>query len=172
MSIVKEMNLYDVDVDTGEVTQLSSSRQYRGSMLGDGYIVVYKNALENLLDKGASYTALRIYIKIMSMQNFGTKVVIQNKFLYESLGICRNAYYTALNWLIDNHFVKKDSENGINAFVLNPKHTACGTASLKKRAALWSMSKEDVAKLNQAAESASAKKVEKINSALQPRPLH
>lgn len=144
MSIVKETSVFDVDVDTGEITPLSSSRLYRGSMLGDGYIVVYKNALNALLEKGASYTALRIYLKIMSMQTFGSKVVIQNKYLYESLGICRNAYYAALNWLVDNNFIKKDSENGINAFVLNPKHTACGTASLKKRTALWSMTAKEI----------------------------
>lgn len=144
VSVVRETHLFDVDADTGEITQLSSSRMYRGSMLGDGYIVVYKRALEGLLEKGASYTALRIYLKLMSLQNFGAKVVIQNKYVYENLGICRNAYYTALNWLVDNGFVKKDTENGMNAFILNPKHTTCGTASLKKRNSLWSMTAEEL----------------------------
>lgn len=166
MSIVRETSVVDVNPETGEVTPLGSSRTYRGSLLGDGYIVVYKNALEGLLSKGASYTALRIYIKIMSLQNFGAKVVIQNKYLYESLGICRNAYYTALNWLVDNGFVKKDTENGINAFVLNPKHTACGTAALKKRAQLWSMTAED---LKSAADKAKeAKRVKNLNEVLPP----
>lgn len=165
MSLVRETHLLDVNVETGEVTPLSSSRTYRGSMLGDGYIVVYKSALERLLSEGASYTSLRIYLKLMSLQNFGAKVIIRNKYMYESLGICERAFYKAMKWLIENDFVKKSDENGYTAYLLNPKHTACGTASLQTRSKLWSI-KAPPKKPNSSEEALQAKRVEAVQKAI------
>ena len=137
--VVQEMNLFELDDETGELTPLSHSSKIKGSQFGEGWIVVYKKSLDKLVDEQAPYTAMKIYCKLMGMQDFGPEIRVQNKFLYESLGITAKAYYKALKWLEDRHFIKRTVALGQNAFVLNPSYTACGKSSLDRRKFLWSM---------------------------------
>lgn len=139
MPLVKQTNLFNVNSETGELEPVSSATHYKGSMLGDDWVVVYTRALERLLELNASYTALRIFLKLMSLQTFGKTVKIQKKYLYESLGLCRNSFCKALKWLKDNNFLKELEEDGQNAFLLNPEVTTRGTDSLPGKRLLWSM---------------------------------
>lgn len=139
MSIIKQVSLFKEDKETGEILPLSSSTMYKGSQLGDDWIVVYTKAINKLLESQASYTALRIYLKLMALQTFGKTIKIQKKYLYEQLGLCRNAFCKALKWLKDNDFLQEVEEEGQSAFLLNPNVTTRGTDSLSAKKLLWSM---------------------------------
>lgn len=137
--VIQEFNLFELDEETGEVTPLSHSSKVKGSQFGEGWIVVYKKSLDKLIDERAPYTAMKIYCKLMGMQDYGSEIRIQNKYLYESLGITAKAYSKAIKWLEERHFIKRTTTMGQNAFILNPSYTACGKSSLDKRKFLWSM---------------------------------
>lgn len=137
--VIQEFNLFELDEETGEISPLSHSSKVKGSQFGEGWIVVYKKSLDKLIDEQAPYTAMKIYCKLMGMQDYGAEIRIQNKYLYESLKITAKAYAKAIKWLEERHFIKRTTVLGQNAFILNPSYTACGKSSLDRRKYLWSM---------------------------------
>lgn len=139
MSIVKQVSLFEFDHDTGEATPLRSSTVIKGSELGGDWIVVYTKAFEELLDKGASFSALKLYIKLLAMQTYDEEIVVSKKWLRNELGLCKEAFYAALKWLKDENFVFEGEKLGQGTFILNPAHTAKGTKSLKRRKVMWSL---------------------------------
>lgn len=140
MSLVKEITLFDLDKETGELVPMSQTTKYEGTELGDDWIVLYKKALDKLLGMNVSGSTLKLFIKLLSMQDFGKEIVVSKKYLRESLQMPKSTFTMSLTWLKEHDFVKETTSMGNQAFVLNPKVTACGKKALKERKAFWSMS--------------------------------
>lgn len=139
--LVKEFSLFDIDEETGEVSPVSDTKQFKGSPLGKGWFAMYDKAIDKLLESGAPPTAWKLYFKLVRMNNFKeNEVRCQKTWLIKELGVTRNAFYNALKWLVDNHFVKETTSMGQGAFIVNPDFSARGTKSLEGRKALWTFS--------------------------------
>lgn len=144
MSLVKEINLWNVDEDTGEITPTASHRVYAGSELGDDWVVMYKKPLARLVDEGASYCALRIFLKLASMQDFNKDIVVSRAWLRKELNMGKNTFLEAIQWLSDKNYIKEGEFQGNHTFVLSPHATTCGSKNLKRRKAIWSITAEDL----------------------------
>ena len=146
MGIIKELSLFDSE--TGEL--LGEHTFIKGSPLGEGYVVIYTKAIQYLLESNASYTAIRIFLQLMSMQDFGVEIIASKKYLYTKLGICKNAFFKAISWLKQHNFIIETTSLGNTAFILNPNVTTCGTKSLAQKRQIWSLSSADLLNFNQA----------------------
>lgn len=129
------MNLFQmIDKETGEITKES---RWSGSMLGDDYFVIYKQAIDRLLhDSAAPDTALRVFMKLCTMQTFEAAVVVSRAFLMKDLKCTRKTLWRCLSYLKQHAYIMETTVNGHSAFIINPDASNCGKASIpvKKRA--------------------------------------
>jgi len=129
------MNLFQmIDKETGEITKES---RWSGSMLGDDYFVMYKQAMDKLLhDSAAPETALRVFIKLCTMQTFEHAVVVSRTFLMNDLKTTRKTLWKCLSYLKEHAYIMETTVNGHSAFIINPDVSNCGKASIptKQRA--------------------------------------
>jgi len=129
------MNLFQmIDKETGEITRES---RWSGSMLGDDYFVMYKQAMDKLLhDSAAPETALRVFIKLCTMQTFEHAVVVSRTFLMNDLKTTRKTLWKCLTYLKEHAYIMETTINGHSAFIINPDVSNCGKASIptKQRA--------------------------------------
>ena len=143
--VFTEFSLFEVDPETGEKRTISDTvSRRRGTQFGDDWVVLQNKAINKLLDEGASYSALRLYLKLVSMQDYGKEIRVSKPYLYKSLDMHRKSFADALKWLEDSGFVREIEVQGQLAFVLNPDHTAKGSSSLKARKSIWSLKAEDL----------------------------
>lgn len=122
-------NLFQmVDKETGEITKES---RWSGSMLGDEYFVVYKQAIDRLLhDSEAPETALKIFMKLCTMQTFESAVVVSRKFLMDDLGTTRKTLWKCLSYLKEKAYIMETTVNGHSAFIINPEVSNCGKSAI------------------------------------------
>lgn len=145
MSVFSEFSLFEVDESTGEKRTITDTiSRKRGTQFGDDWIVLQNKAITKLLDEGASYSALRLYLKLVSMQDYGKEIRVSKPYLYKSLDMHRTSFASALRWLEEKGFVKESETMGQLSFILNPEHTAKGSSSLRARRALWSVTASDL----------------------------
>lgn len=145
MPVFTEFSLFEVNPETGEKLPLSDTvTRKRGTQFGDDWVVLQNKAINKLLDEGASYSALRLYLKLVSMQDYGKEIRVSKPYLYKSLDMHRKSFADALKWLEDSGFVREIEVQGQLAFVLNPDHTAKGSSALKARRGIWSLKAEDL----------------------------
>lgn len=145
MPLFTQFSLFEVDPETGEKRTISDTvSRRRGTQFGDDWVVLQNKAINKLLDEGASYSALRLYLKLVSMQDYGKEIRVSKPYLYKSLDMHRKSFADALKWLEDNGFVREIEVQGQLAFVLNPDHTAKGSSSLKARRGIWSLKAGDL----------------------------
>lgn len=123
------MNLFQlVDKETGEITKES---RWSGSMLGDDYFVVYKQAMDRLLhDSAAPESALKVFMKLCTMQTFESAVVVSRTFLMNDLKTTRKTLWKALSYLKEHAYIMETTINGHSAFIINPDVSNCGKASI------------------------------------------
>ena len=129
------MNLFQmIDKETGEITKES---RWSGSMLGDDYFVIYKQAMDKLLhDSAAPETALRVFIKLCTMQTFESAVVVSRTFLMNDLKTTRKTLWKCLSYLKEHAYIMETTVNGHSAFIINPDVSNCGKSAIpvKQRA--------------------------------------
>lgn len=123
------INLFQqVDKETGEITKES---RWSGSMLGDDYFVIYKQAMDKLLhDSAAPETALKVFIKLCTMQTFESAVVVSRTFLMNDLKTTRKTLWKCLAYLKEHAYIMETKVNGHSAFVINPDVSNCGKSSI------------------------------------------
>lgn len=145
MPVFTEFSLFEVDPETGEKLPLSDTvTRRRGTQFGDDWVVLQNKAIQKLLSENASYSALRLYLKFVSLQDYGKEIRVSKPYLYKSLNMHRKSFADALKWLEEEGFVKEIEVQGQLAFVLNPEHTAKGSSSLKARRGIWSLKPDDL----------------------------
>lgn len=123
------MNLFQmVDKETGEIAKES---RWSGSQLGDDYFVVYKQAMDRLLhDSEAPESALKVFIKLCTMQTFEHAVVASRTFLMNDLKTTRKTLWKSLSYLKEHAYIMETTINGHSAFIINPDVSNCGKASI------------------------------------------
>ena len=123
------INLFQmVDKETGEITKES---RWSGSVLGDEYFVMYKQAIDRLLhDSEAPETALRVFMKLCTMQTFESAVVVSRTFLMNDLKTTRKTLWRCLSYLKEKAYIMETTVNGHSAFIINPEVSNCGKASI------------------------------------------
>lgn len=123
------INLFQtIDKETGEITRES---RWSGSMLGDDYFVVYKQAIDRLLhDSEAPDTALRVFMKLCTMQTFEAAVVVSRTFLMNDLKCTRKTLWRCLSYLKERAYIMETTVNGHSAFIINPDVSNCGKSAV------------------------------------------
>lgn len=123
------INLFQmIDKETGEITKES---RWSGSMLGDEYFVMYKQAIDRLLhDSEAPETALRVFMKLCTMQTFESAVVVSRTFLMSDLKTTRKTLWKCLSYLKEKAYIMETTVNGHSAFIINPEVSNCGKSSI------------------------------------------
>lgn len=123
------INLFQlVDKETGEI---KSESRWSGSMLGDDYFVLYKKSIDTLIhDSEAPETALKIFMKLCTMQTFEAAVVVSRTFLMNDLKCTRKTLWRSLTYLKEHAYIMETKVNGHSAFVINPDVSNCGKASI------------------------------------------
>lgn len=123
------INLFQmVDKETGEITKES---RWSGSMLGDDYFVMYKDAINNLLhDTDAPDSALKVFMKLCTMQTYETAVVVSRAFLMKDLKCTRKTLWKSLTYLKEHAFIMETTVNGHSAFIINPDASNCGKSAI------------------------------------------
>lgn len=126
------MNLFQmIDKETGEITKES---RWSGSMLGDDYFVIYKQAMDRLLhDSEAPESALKVFIKLCTMQTFENAVLVSRTFLMNDLKTTRKTLWKCLSYLKEHAYIMETKVNGHSAFIINPDASNCGKASISTR---------------------------------------
>lgn len=132
------INLFQtIDKETGEITKES---RWSGSMLGDDYFVMYKQAMDKLLhDSKAPETALRVFIKLCTMQTFESAVVVSRTFLMNDLKTTRKTLWKCLSYLKEHAYIMETKVNGHSAFIINPDVSNCGKASIPSKQRMFAL---------------------------------
>lgn len=122
MAIMKQFSLFDTE--TGDI--ISSHQQLAGSQLKEGWIVVYKEALRDLMAKCPNYATLRTYLYIATAQNYDTVTLITIKYIASETGMRYQTVWNSVKWLINEGFIAKANIKGSPGFVVNPLVSTCG----------------------------------------------
>lgn len=103
-----------------------------GTQNGDGWVIVYRENFLNLAKNTTNPSILRVFISLMSKQEFEFGVRSTKKAIAEELGIERTAAWKAFKWLKDHGYIKERKTNGQTEFLLNPDVTTCGKNKKEK----------------------------------------
>ena len=121
------------DVETGEI--IKDSVNY-GTQNGDDWVIMYREAINNLTDSVPDLTTLKLFLKLSSKQEYEGGLKIAKKFIADELKISRTQLWRSFKWMKENGYVKEHKVNGITEFVLNPNVTTCGK-NRKAKIDLW-----------------------------------
>ena len=127
----KEVRIFDAD--TGEIIRDVVSY---GTQNGDGWMIVYREPLMDLAIETTNPSILRIFISLMTKQEFESGVRTTKKAIAEELGIERTTAWSAFKWLKEHGYIKERKIRGQTEFLLNPDVTTCGK-NRKKKIDLW-----------------------------------
>ena len=119
--------------DTGEIISNSITH---GTQNGDGWMIMYREAISLLIDEVPDFSTLKVFLKLASKQEFEGGLKISKKFIADELGISRTQSWRAFKWLKENGYIKERKVNGLPEFLLNPKVATCGK-NRKAKIALW-----------------------------------
>lgn len=136
VSLKVEYSLFD-DI-TGEV--VSHYNGPKTNAIGEEWIFMFKDAMRRLIDEGASYSVMKTFIYISSLQVMNqTYVVVTKAHIRQYLQMSRKTLWESLKWLQEHHFLQESTHNGSCAFLLNPEVTGCGKTAVSNRKRAWSM---------------------------------
>ena len=125
--MVKQISLFD---DDGTMIRTVT---VNGSPNEGEWIIMYRDAIQDLVDTAPDFTTLRLFLKLTGMQEYGDKPIkTTKKALADELGVKRNHLYKCLNWLKANNYVQESKSRGQTQFDLNPDRTTCGRDRDKK----------------------------------------
>ena len=129
--MAKQVTIFDAD--TGEV--INDTVSY-GTQNGGGWVIVYKDTIMNLAQETTNPSVLRVFLSLMSKQEFEHGVRTTKKAIAEGLSISYDSVMVAFKWLKENGYIKERKVNGQTEFLLNPDVTTCGK-NKKLKVELW-----------------------------------
>lgn len=108
---------------------------YLDELNGDGWVIIYREPFMGLtLD--APPAALKVFIALMTKQEFERGVRITKKAIADRLKVSYDNVMRAFKWLKENGYIKEHKVDGQTEFLLNPEVTTCGK-NRKKKVELW-----------------------------------
>lgn len=116
------------DADTGKLIHETVSY---GTQNGDGWVLVYRETFMNLA-LNAPPAALKVFIALMTKQDFERGINTTKKAIADILNISYDTVMVAFKWLKEHGYVKERKVNGQTKFLLNPSVTTCGKNKQKK----------------------------------------
>ena len=128
--IVKRTTIYDDE--TGEIIRDSVKR---GTQNGDGWMIVYNDAFEEL-GRTAPLTAWKVFAALAANQEFEKGFKTTKRAIAEKMEISYDNVMRGFNWLKENGYLKERKIDGVSEFLLNPDVTTCGK-NKKKKLELW-----------------------------------
>ena len=99
-------------------------------------MIVYEDAIMNLAQETTNPSVLRVFISLMSQQEFEHGVRTTKKAVADGLSISYDSVMVAFKWLKENNYIKERKVKGQTEFLLNPDVTSCGK-NKQKKLALW-----------------------------------
>lgn len=136
--MIKQYKLFDDDGNI--VTEVET----KGSVLKEGWIVMYKESLAALVREAPSMSVLKVFLELSSMQSFGVYVMTSKSNLAKRLQISRKTAWSALRWLSEHSYIHEDTLEGQTAFIINPSVSTCGSKNLVEKKKVWENRKTDV----------------------------
>lgn len=121
-----------MDDETGKIIRESFNR---GSQNGDDWVIVYREALVNLV-LNAPLTAWKVFGVLSSKQDFLKGIKITKKAIAEEFNMSYDNVIRGFNWLKENGYLKERKVDGIREYLLNPDVTTCGR-NKKQKLATW-----------------------------------
>ena len=117
------------------LTEGGNDRNY-GTQNGDGWMIVYRDALMNLTLSVPDLITLKVFNSLMAKQEFEGGIKTIKKAIADELSISYDSVMVAFKWLKENHYIKERKNLGQTEFLLNPNVTTCGK-NKKAKIALW-----------------------------------
>lgn len=133
MPLMRQISLFDME--TGEL--ISSHQNVAGSRLKEGWIVVYKEALKDLIMKAPNYATMKVYLYIATSQDYDTVTYISTSFVARKLGMAYQTAWNAVKWLIENNYLRRSEVNGSIGFIVNPLVSTCGRKNYEEKLAAF-----------------------------------
>lgn len=137
--MIKQINLFD---DEGNFVR---SVTQTGSQLKEGWIVFYKEELERLMKLNLDYSVVKVYMYLCSQQTYEKLVMTPISHAARELGMAYRTAWGAIRTLEREGFLARRTVDGVRGFLINPKVSTCGKASLAAKQILWSLSEQDIA---------------------------
>ena len=109
--------------DNGEV---KSKHRWKSHPNPEGFVLMYRNAMEELAINAPNFAVMKIFVLLSSMQQYKEAIITTQKSIAEKLGISQVHTSRAFKWLKENGYIGEQKINGIKQFVLNPNVTTCG----------------------------------------------
>ncbi len=129
--IAKHVTIFDSD--TGK--RIHETISY-GTQNGDGWMIVYREPFMELARETTNPSILRIFMSLMTKQEFDRGIKTTKKAVADELGIERTSTWNAFKWLKEHGYIKERKVNGQTEFLLNPTVTTCGK-NRKEKIKLW-----------------------------------
>ena len=95
-------------------------------------MIVYEDAIMNLAQETTNPSVLRVFMSLMSKQEFLRGARTTKKAIAEELRISYDSVMVAFKWLKENGYIKERKVSGQTEFLLNPNVTTCGKHKQKK----------------------------------------
>lgn len=128
-NFIRQMSLWDQE--TGEL--VASYTVNKGSKLGQGWITVYKEQMNQLLESDCPPSTLKIFMKLCCMQSYDAHIFASRAYLQEVLHITRKTLWSGLTWLIQHNYVMEEKVNGQTTFIINPNISNCGRSAIAEK---------------------------------------
>lgn len=109
-----------------------------GSVLKDGWVFMYKQAINDLLDDAPTFAVIKIFFRLASMQSYEPIVYTTLSHVAKLASLNYKTAWQAMKWLKENNYVKVVSVSGVRGYLINPSVSGCGRSAMKARIELWS----------------------------------
>lgn len=115
----------------------SFSKVVNGSALKDGWIFMYKEAINELLDDAPTFAVVKIFFRLASLQTYEPIIHTTLSHVAKLAGLNYKTAWQAMKWLKENGYVKTTEEAGSRGYIINPKVSGCGRSSIKVKEEIW-----------------------------------
>lgn len=127
--MIRQISLFDAE--TGEF--ISSNTQNVGNKLKEGWIVIYKDKLEEFIKECPNFATMKVYMRIAAQQDYKTITFITPTYIAKDLGLSYPSVWAAVKWLEQHAYLRKVKENGSSGFIVNPTVTTCGKKNMEEK---------------------------------------
>lgn len=120
---------------------------YEGSALMEGWFIMYKEPLKELIMKCKEYSKVRVFIYLSTLQTYDTYIFTTIRAVSKALNITYKTCWDCFKWLEKENYIKKFDKEGVTAYVINPKITTCGKKSLPHKNQIWNLNLDELPKI-------------------------
>lgn len=132
-ALIREFRLFEDD------GSLVAKTVRKGTMLGEGWFVMYKEAVQRLLKECPNFATFKVFIQLASYQTYDVYVYVSIRQVATDLGMTYRTAWGCVKWLEAHKYLRRELQNGTPVFLLNHLVTTCGKKSLPAKSKLWSI---------------------------------